>query len=218
MSGETSPALLILDLTGTFAFALNGALIAVRTARVDIVGVITLGMITAIGGGIIRDILLNGLPPATFQDWRYLAVAAAGALIAFAFAHLLDRLSLPIMILDAIGLSVFAITGATKALGFGLGPAQAVILGTITAVGGGTLRDALLGRIPSIMSDGLYAIPALVGASIAVVASLLGLLGPVTAISAATVCFLIRVVGMHFNLNAPRPPGPRGRAEPPAGD
>jgi uncharacterized membrane protein YeiH len=217
MSWET-PALLILDLTGTFAFALNGALTAVRTARLDIVGVITLGMMTAIGGGIIRDILLNALPPATFQDGRYLAVAAAGALIAFAFAHILHRLSLPIMLVDAVGLSVFAITGATKALAFGIGPAQAAILGTITAVGGGTIRDAFLGRVPSVMSDGLYAVPALVGATLAVVASLLGLYGPVTAIGAATVCFLIRVIGVHFHLNAPRPPGPRGRAEPPAQD
>lgn len=217
MSKETF-ALLILDLTGTFAFALNGALTAVRAARLDIVGVITLGMITAIGGGIIRDILSNRLPPATFQDWRYLAVAAAGALIAFAFAHLLRRLSLPIMILDAIGLSVFAITGATKALDSRIGPAQAIILGTISAVGGGTIRDAFLGRVPTVMRDDLYAIPAVVGATLAVVASLFGFYGPVTAIGAATVCFLLRVVGVHFNLRAPRPPGTRDRAEPPGHD
>ncbi|QSQ27138.1 trimeric intracellular cation channel family protein [Pyxidicoccus parkwayensis] len=217
MSRE-SYALLILDLMGTFAFALNGALTAVRAARLDIVGVITLGMITAIGGGIIRDVLLNRLPPATFQDWRYLAVAAAGALIAFAFAHLLRRLSLSIMILDAVGLSVFAITGATKALDFNIGPAQAIILGTISAVGGGTIRDAFLGRVPTVMRDDLYAVPALVGATIAVVASLLGFYGPVTAIGAATACFLLRVAGVHFNLRAPRPPGTRDRAAPPGQD
>lgn len=217
MSKETH-ALLILDLLGTFAFALNGALTAVRAARLDIVGVITLGMITAMGGGIIRDVLLNRLPPATFQDWRYLAVAAAGALIAFAFAHLLHHLSRPIMILDAVGLSVFAITGATKALDLGIGPAQAIILGTISAVGGGTIRDAFLGRVPTVMSDGLYAVPAFVGATLAVVASLTGFHGPVTGIGAATACFLLRVVGVHFKLRAPRPPGARDRAEPPRQD
>ena len=156
--------LLVLDLAGTFVFGLNGALTAVRAVRLDIVGVITLGMITALGGGIIRDILLDDLPPATFQDWRYLAVAAAGAFIAFLLGHRLHRLAGSITVFDAIGLSVFAVTGASKALDFGLGPAQAVILGTITGVGGGTLRDVLIRQIPSVLSTGLYAVPALVAA------------------------------------------------------
>jgi uncharacterized membrane protein YeiH len=208
MSDE-SPLLLILDLTGTFAFALNGALTAVRVARLDIVGVVTLGMITALGGGIIRDILLDDLPPATFRDWRYLAVAAAGALIAFAFSRGLGKLAVPIEILDAVGLSVFAVTGASKAIEFGLGPAQAVILGAITAVGGGTIRDALVRQIPSVMSEGLYAIPALAGAALTVLAITTGLYGLGAAIVAAAVCFLIRLLGVRFKLNAPRPPGTR---------
>ncbi|MCP2031138.1 putative membrane protein YeiH [Okibacterium sp. HSC-33S16] len=207
--GFESPLLLTLDLLGTFAFGLNGALAAVRFARLDIVGVLTLGMLTAIGGGIIRDLILGATPPATFSDWRYLTVAAAGALIAFAFSQRLDRLAWPIEILDAVGLSVFAVTGATKALDFGLGPAQAVILGAITAVGGGTLRDTLIRRVPSVMSDGLYAIPALIGALIIVVAILLGVEGFVAAMIAAAVCFVIRVLGVRFNLNAPMPPGVR---------
>src|SRR4051794_36101681 len=111
--------LLVLDLLGTFAFALNGALTALRVARLDIVGVVALGMITALGGGIIRDVILDDLPPATFVDWRYLAVAAGGGLIAFAFGRGLDRLAMPITVLDAAGLSLFAVTGATKALDFG---------------------------------------------------------------------------------------------------
>lgn len=214
MSGE-SPLLLALDLTGTFVFALNGALTAVRVARLDIVGVITLGMTTAIGGGIIRDILLGDLPPATFSDWRYLAVAAAGALIAFVFGRRLGRFATPIEVLDAVGLSVFAVTGASKAMDFGLGPAQAVILGAITAVGGGTLRDALVGRVPSVMSEGLYAIPALVGAAITVVAILTGVYGLPAAIAAAAVCLLIRLLGVRFRLNAPRPPSSRDAKDPP---
>jgi len=210
-----SPLLLALDLIGTFAFGLNGALTAVRLARLDIVGVITLGMITALGGGIIRDILLDDLPPATFQDWRYLAVAASGALIAFLFSQRLDRLAWPIEVLDAVGLSVFAVTGATKALEFGLGPAQAVILGAITAVGGGTLRDALIREIPSVMRDGLYAIPALLGAAIAMTTILTGAYGVPAAIAAAAACFLLRLLGVRFNLNAPRPPTSRDRAKSP---
>lgn len=200
---------LLLDLLGTFAFALNGALTAARIARLDIIGLITLGMITALGGGIIRDVLLNDLPPATFEDWRYLAVAASGALIAFVFSKYLNRLTKPIEVLDAVGLSVFAVTGASKAMEAGLGPAQAIILGTITGVGGGTIRDTLVGKIPSVMSEGLYAIPALIGAAITVTAMLADLYGVVAAIVAAVVCWLIRILGVSFKLNAPQPPGTR---------
>ena len=201
--------LLALDLAGTFAFGLNGALTAVRVVRLDIVGVITLGMITALGGGIIRDILLNDLPPATFRDWRYLAVAACGAFIAFLLGRRLDRLAGAITVADAVGLSVFAVTGADKALEFGLGPVQAVILGTITGVGGGTLRDVLIRQVPSVLSTGLYAVPALVGAAITVAATLLGVYGLPAAIIAAAACLLIRLLGVHFRLNAPRPPTQR---------
>ena len=105
--------LLALDLLGTFAFALNGALTALRVARLDIVGVVTLGMITALGGGIIRDVLLD-IPPATFNDWRYLAVAAGGGLIAFVSGRPLERLNTPITVLDAAGLSLFAVTGPAR--------------------------------------------------------------------------------------------------------
>src|SRR4051812_37134441 len=132
------PVLLVLDLVGTFAFALNGAMTAVRAVHVDIVGVVTLGMITAVGGGIIRDVLLGAVPPATFVDWRYLAVAAVGGLIAFLFSRGLSRVTSPIDVLDAAGLSLFAVTGAGKALEFGVGPVQAIILGALTGVGGGT--------------------------------------------------------------------------------
>ena len=199
-------ALLILDLTGTFAFALNGALTALRAARLDIVGVVTLGMITAVGGGTIRDVLLDSLPPATFLDWRYYAVAAAGGLIAFLLGRHLERLNRPINVLDAVGLSLFAVTGATKAVGLGFGPAQAVIVGAITGVGGGTIRDVLIRRVPSVLSSGLYAIPALIGATAAVVAGALGAGGTLTSVGAAVLCFVIRMVGVHYDLNAPYSP------------
>src|SRR3954449_2011658 len=197
------PLLLALDLTGTFAFALNGALTALRVARLDIVGVVTLGMITALGGGILRDVLIGSLPPATFSDWRYLAVAAGGGLVAFVFGRHLERLNTPITVLDAAGLSLFAVTGASKALGLGLGPAQAVILGAITGVGGGTLRDVLIRQIPSVLSSGLYAIPALLGATITVVALRLDVAYLPAAVVAALACFVLRMVGVRFDLHAP---------------
>jgi uncharacterized membrane protein YeiH len=199
--------LLVLDLGGTFAFALNGALTAVRVVRLDIVGVLTLGVITAIGGGIIRDVIIDYLPPATFSDWRYLAVAAAGSLIAFALGARLDRWTGAITMLDAAGLSLFAVTGASKSLDLGLGPVQAVILGAITAVGGGTVRDVLIQRVPTVLRSELYAIPALVAATITVIASRTGAYGVPAAVVAALVCFAIRMLGVRFGLNAPRPPG-----------
>src|SRR3954452_17587744 len=118
-------------------------------ARLDFVGVVALGMITAIGGGIIRDVMLDSLPPATFSDWRYLAVAAGGGLIAFVFGRRLDRINGPINVLDAAGLSLFAVTGATKAFEFGLGPAQAIIRGAVTGVRGGRVRAVLVRQIPT---------------------------------------------------------------------
>lgn len=202
-----SSLLLALDLAGTAVFALNGALTAIRAARLDIVGVLTLGMLTALGGGVIRDVIIGYLPPATFRDWRYLVVAAAGAFVAFIWGRKLDRLAFAIDVFDALGLSLFAVTGATKALGAGLGPVQAVILGAVTGVGGGTLRDVMIGRVPTVLSSGLYAIPALVGALITVLAAELGVRGLPAALVAVVVCFGIRLVGIRFDLNAPAPPG-----------
>jgi uncharacterized membrane protein YeiH len=201
----TSYAFVALDLAGTFAFALNGALTAVRAARLDIVGVVVLGMITALGGGILRDVLLGALPPATFSDWRYLVVAAAGGLVAFVLSRQLERLALVITVFDALGLSLFAVTGAGKALALGAGVGQSILLGAITAVGGGTLRDVLVRRVPSVLSSELYAIPALVGAAVLVVPARLGVGGPVWVYGGAAVCLVIRLLGVRFRLEAPHP-------------
>jgi uncharacterized membrane protein YeiH len=135
-------------------------------------------------------------------------VAAGGGLIAFVFGSRLDRLNTTITVLDAAGLSLFAVTGASKALAAGLGPAPAVLLGAVTGVGGGTVRDVLVRRIPSVLSSGLYAIPALLGAAVTVVAAELGIYGVAAAVTAAALCFGVRMVGVRFDLNAPSPPAP----------
>lgn len=200
--------LLVLDLLGVFAFALDGALTAIRTARVDIVGVMALGVVTAIGGGIIRDVLL-GETPATFQDWRYLVVALTGATLAFFLSRQLTHLSKPILLFDASGLSLFAVIGSTKALEFGFGPLQAVILGVITGVGGGTIRDVMLNRVPTVLSANsrLYAIPAMLGAGIVVVGNLAGFASWWVAVVGALVCFGMRMMSLRYRWNAPGPPG-----------
>jgi uncharacterized membrane protein YeiH len=197
------PLLLALDLTGTFVFAVNGALTGLEAARLDIVGMLTLGMVTAVGGGIIRDVLIGAVPPAAFKYWPYLAVAAGGALLAFFFSRRLRRFTLSIDLLDAAGLSLFCVTGATKSLQYGLGAVPAIILGAVTGVGGGTIRDVLVRRVPAVLTSGLYAIPALVGAAIAVATVQTGVYGVPAALGAAMACFLIRAAGIRYHLNAP---------------
>ena len=200
--------LLALDLAGTFSFGLSGGLVGVR-ARLDLFGIIVLATVVGLAGGITRDIILGALPPATFSDWRYLAVVAAAGLVTFFASPTLERFSRPVNIFDAAGLSLFCVTGATKALAFDVGAVQAVLLGAITAIGGGMLRDVLVRDIPMVLRSELYAIPALVGATIVVVASTLGNHGPAMATFAAAVCFLIRMVGLRFDLGLPTAPSER---------
>lgn len=209
MAFDVSTTVLVLDLVGTGAFALNGALLAIRVARLDVFGVITTAMITALGGGIIRDVLLGSLPPVTFSDWRYLLVAFGAGLLAALVGRRLDRAIPVITVLDAAGLGLFAVTGAGRALATGVGPEQAVLLGLTTAVGGGTLRDVLLRQVPEVLHTGLYAIPALVAATVVVVANRLTATPGPYELGAAVLCFAIRLVGLRLNLNAPGPPGPR---------
>ncbi len=201
---------LMIDLLGTFAFALNGAFTATRTVRLDIVGVLVLGVTTAIGGGIMRDVLVGAVPPSAFTHWYYLAAAGGGALLAFFISRPSRLLTGPILIFDAIGLSLFCVTGAQKALEYGLDPAAAIIVGAIAAVGGGTVRDIMIGQVPSVLTSGLYAIPALVGAAIDVLVAPSQVLGIPVALVAATICFVIRMVGVRFKLEAPKASGPPG--------
>ncbi|WP_029069233.1 trimeric intracellular cation channel family protein [Jonesia quinghaiensis] len=199
-------ALLSLDLLGTLAFAVNGAMTALRYARVDIVGVLTLGMVTALGGGFIRDILIDSLPPTTFQDWRYLLTAAVGSLLAFFLGPRLERLAPTINLFDAVGLSLFAVIGTLKGLAFGLGPVQSIILGVITAAGGGTIRDIMIQRIPAVLHTELYAIPAALAAGLTVLIVESSMPSVPWVVIAALICFVLRMVGIHFDLHAPKPP------------
>jgi uncharacterized membrane protein YeiH len=125
--------ILVLNLAGTFVFGLSGGLAAVR-ARLDVLGVVVLAAVVGLAGGVVRDLLI-GTPPATFRDWRYLGSAGAAGLVCFFAGPALERLRRSVMVFDAFGLGLFAVTGATKALEFGLGPVQAILLGTLTGVG-----------------------------------------------------------------------------------
>src|SRR4051812_28725109 len=171
------PTLLLwLNLVGTFVFGLSGGVAGVR-ARLDAFGVVVLAAVVGLAGGITRDLLI-GTPPETFRDWRYLAAVGAAGSVGFFAGSALNRVQRGAQALDAMGLAVFSVTGASKAVDFGLGPAQAIILGAITGIGGGMLRDVLLGETPIVLRRELYAIPALLGAAVVVVAREAGSLSP----------------------------------------
>jgi uncharacterized membrane protein YeiH len=193
--------LLVLNLIGTFVFGLSGGMAGVR-ARLDLFGAIVLGMVVATAGGTIRDSLI-GIPPTAFRDWRYLAVAAGGGLIAAVAKELFNRLEHPIDVLDASGLALFCVTGAATALAHRLGVPEAIILGAITGIGGGMLRDVLIGEIPTVLRGGLYAIPALVGAAIVVVAYRAGDQAITFPIVGAAACFVLRMVSLRYGLGLP---------------
>lgn len=202
-----------LSLMGTFVFGLSGGLAAVR-ARLDVFGVVVLAAVVGLAGGIVRDLMI-GTPPATFRDWRYLAAVGAAGLVCFFARPVLERMQRGILLFDAMGLALFCVAGASKALAFGLGPVQAVILGAITGIGGGMLRDVLLGQVPTVLRHELYAIPALLGAAIVVVAHEAGSLSPVFPILGAFACFATRMLGVRFGIETPIAPSER-RRQPPA--
>ncbi|MDQ1626916.1 MAG: hypothetical protein QOI54_660 [Actinomycetota bacterium] len=196
---------LALDLAGVFVFALSGALAAV-SKRLDIVGVAVLGTVAAIGGGLLRDVLLGDVPPPALADWRYVTVSGAASVLVFFFHPQVSRLTRAVRLCDAAGLGLFAVAGTTKALDAGLGPVPACLLGVLTGVGGGLLRDLLLGEIPLVLRTGeLYAVTALAGTVLVVVADALGVYGPVATAAGVGVVFLIRVVAIVRRWSAPLP-------------
>jgi uncharacterized membrane protein YeiH len=162
-----------------------------------------LAAVVGLAGGITRDVLI-GTPPATFRDWRYLAAAAAAGVVCFFAGRILERAQRSIMVFDALGLGLFAVTGATKALQFGLGAVQAILLGAITGIGGGILRDVLLREVPTVLREGLYAIPALLGAAVLVVAQESGSSNPVFPVLGVVVCVVVRLLGLRYGVNMPR--------------
>jgi uncharacterized membrane protein YeiH len=201
LSGFSPTLILVLNLAGTFVFGLSGGMAAVRRG-LDVFGAVVLAAVVGLAGGVIRDLLI-GRPPATFRDWRYLAVAGGAGLVTSLMHPTLDRLQRPIETMDAAGLSLFCVTGAATALAYRLGTAEAIILGAITGIGGGMVRDVLIGEIPEVLRRGLYAIPALVGAGIVVLAYREGNRSVVFPIIGAAACFGIRMAGLRYNLNLP---------------
>jgi uncharacterized membrane protein YeiH len=187
--------LLILDLGGTFVFAISGALVGVKQ-RLDIFGVLVLSFAASSAGGIARDILIGAVPPAAISDWRYFAVAMVAGLITFLWSSPVAKLRTQILLFDAVGLAFFAVSGAEKALAFGLHPLMAALLGMLTGIGGGMTRDILVSSTPSVLKGDLYAVAALAAAAIVVVGHLLGWAVIPTAVGAGVLCLAIRLLAI----------------------
>jgi uncharacterized membrane protein YeiH len=199
--GFDADLILVLNLAGTFVFGLAGGIAGVRK-RLDIFGVVVLALAVGMAGGIVRDLLI-GRPPETFRDWRYLAVAGAAGLVTFLAPRAVERSRRQLDILDAAGLALFCVAGASTALDFDVPPVQAVVLGAITGIGGGMVRDILVNEIPEVLRGGLYAVPALLGASVVVVAAEAGSQSTAFPLMGMVLCFTVRIVALRRDVHLP---------------
>lgn len=201
---------LAIDLLGSFAFAISGATAGVRR-RLDLFGVLVLSFAAATAGGLVRDALIGATPPAALADWRYLAVASLAGVIAFYRHALVERLRNPVQLFDAIGLGLFAVLGASKAIEHGVGATGALLLGILSGVGGGIARDVLVAEVPAVLRRELYAVAAALGAGIVVAGHALGLPPAPLALAGAVGCFALRYLairrGWALPVAEPRAPG-----------
>jgi len=192
------------DIAGTLVFAVEGAMAAVN-GNLDLIGIMVLAFCTALGGGVIRDILLGALPPAALRDWRYPAIAFSTAFVVF-FLHRNVR-AIPmqvIQVLDAAGLALFAIAGTIKAKLHKMNSLVAIMLGTITGVGGGTIRDVLLNQVPNVLRFEIYATAALLGSACMIAARKMRIPSNASAVIGAVICFVLRILGLWRHWNLPR--------------
>jgi uncharacterized membrane protein YeiH len=201
----------VLNLIGIFVFAVSGALLAVRK-NYDIVGMTVLAEITAIGGGVVRDLILGAVPPAAFTDRLSFVVPLIATALTF-FTHTwMNRLQAAVLVFDAAGLALFCVSGAAKALAYGIGPVEAVALGAISAVGGGVMRDVLANDQPAVLraDSELYAVPAVLGSTIVVVVTMLHHYGTLSASLAVVFVFALRIIALRYGWQAPRPRRAKG--------
>ncbi|ASG21363.1 trimeric intracellular cation channel family protein [Nitrospirillum viridazoti] len=202
MGKKTDMVLSVADMAGTVLFAVEGAMAALR-GGLDLFGVMVLSFATALGGGVLRDLLIGAAPPTALRDWRYPAMAFAAGAATFTGHALVGQVPVGLMTtLDAAGLSLFAVAGTEKALNRDIPPFSAVLMGTITGVGGGTLRDIMLAQVPAILRVDVYATAALLGAAVMTAAIRLGVAPRYAALAGGGACFALRMVSVwrHWAL------------------
>jgi uncharacterized membrane protein YeiH len=206
----------VLDLVGTFVFGLSGASLGARK-RFDIVGLAVLAEVTAIGGGVVRDVVIGAHPPAAFQNVVYFLLPGAAAVLVFFFYPQINRVKKAVLVTDAGGLGLYCVAGTAKALAFGLSPVPAVALGVVSAVGGGMMRDVLAGEIPIVFrrDNELYLVPALLGATIVVLTVSFHVYGGVAALASVCTAIGLRLLALWRGWRAPRPHAiwPRGEGD-----
>ena len=186
---------------------------AAKQRGLDLFGICALAFTVACGGGIIRDLCIGAIPPAGLKNWQYLVAAIIATGLTVGLYSVVQRLKRPVLLFDAVGLSLFAVTGAQKALAYGHNGEVAVLLGITTAVGGGVLRDILLNRVPVILEKEIYASAALIGAAIVVLGDYLKWVsGDWVAIIALTVCFTLRILALRYHWNLPVPSNDKTRS------
>ena len=194
--------LIVLDLAGSFVFALSGALAGIKH-RLDLFGVLVLSFAAGSAGGLIRDVLLGATPPPAISDWRYIGVSLAAGLVTFFCFPLIDRLRSSVLVLDAAGLALFAVSGALKAQAAGLDALPSMLLGVITGIGGGMLRDVLVSDVPAVLRGELYASAARAGAAVVVLGRQAGLPTPASAVIGALLCFVLRYLAIRRGWRLP---------------
>ena len=199
---RVSTVVLVLDLCGTFVFALSGAMAGIKH-RLDLFGVLVLAFAAANIGGITRDLLIGAVPPPGIADWRYIAVPVVAGLATFRWGWIIDRLRHSVQIFEAGGLALFAVSGALKALAFQLDPVPAVLLGTLTGIGGGMVRDVLVAEVPAVLRGDVYAVAALAGAAVVVVGRVLEVPSAPITILGAAVCFGLRFMAIRRGWQLP---------------
>ena len=196
------PLTLPLNLMGTFAFGLSGGILAVKK-QMDLFGVLVLSVATGLGGGIMRDLILGHTPPATVTDWRYLTAAGLAGILVFVWYNRVANHGTFITTFDAVGLSVFTVTGTIIALNAGLGLTPAALLGMLTGVGGGVLRDVMAAEVPLIFRSEIYAVASLLGAVIIIIATQIGFSGLPSEVIAAIATFSLRMVSFRRGWRIP---------------
>lgn len=199
-----------LDLIGTCVFAASGATLAVR-ARMDVFGVLVLAIVTAVSGGILRDLLIGVVPPAAIADGLPIGLAAATGGLCFLMPALVERLRHPVQLFDAAGLGVFAATGARAALDHGLNPGMAAMLGMLSGIGGGMVRDVLMARVPVVLRAEIYALAALLGAAVVVAGDRFGLPVTVATVLGAGLCLFLRMMAIFRGWRLPVANWPEAR-------
>lgn len=195
---------MLVELIGLVAFAASGALAAVR-ARLDVFGVVVLAMTTALGGGIMRDLLLGVHPPTTLRSWPFLLVPAVTGLLVFWFHPQVAKLRRAVLLADAVGLGVFVTAGTTTALQFDVPAYTACLIGMTTGIGGGALRDVLLREIPMVLRREIYAVAALAGAVVVAVGAWLRLDSSWVTVIGSAIVVAIRLIALWRKWDAPVP-------------